>query len=309
MKRAGAFSFIAVMLVFGMMALGSGSDSDSEKKEIAAKEEPSSDIAGQSAGADDPVSEEVTASANVTIEEQVLFEQDGLKVTATEYVVDSIWGDGLKLLIENNGTEDIGLGCTALIVNDYMITDLFSSTVAAGKKSYETLNLSSSGLKAAGIENVGKVEIYFHTFDPNSYMTITNIDCITIQTSAYDSMDTAPNDAGQELYSDNGIRIVGKYVDEDSFWGAAVLLYIENNSGKNAIIQCDDMSINGFMVTPYFSSAVYDGKKAIAEITLMSSELEENGITSVDEIELKFRIVDEDFMNSAESDVITFSTK
>ena len=85
--------------------------------------------------------------------------------------------------------------------------------------------------------------------------------------------------------------------------------YIENNSGKNRIIQCDDMSVNGFMVTPYFSSTVYDGKKAIDDITLMSSELEENNITSIDEIELKFKIIDEDFMNSIESDTITFSAK
>ena len=78
-----------------------------------------------------------------------------MKVTATEYVVDSFWGDGIKLLIENNGASDIGIGCTALIVNDYMISDLFSTTVAAGKKANETLYLSNSGLQAAGIENVG----------------------------------------------------------------------------------------------------------------------------------------------------------
>ena len=41
----------------------------------------------------------------------------------------------------------------------------------------------------------------------------------------------------------------------------------------------------------------------------MSSELEENNITSIDEIELKFKIIDEDFMNSIESDTITFSAK
>ena len=140
-------------------------------------------------------------------------------------------------------------------------------------------------------------------------MTISDIDCVTIKTSAYDIMDSTPNDSGQELYNADGIRIVGKYVDENSFWGAAVLLYIENNSGKNKVIQCDDMSINGFMVTPYFSSTVYDGKKAIDDITLMSTELEENNITSVDDIELKFRIMNDDFSNSYESDLITFSAK
>lgn len=293
-----------MMLLFGMMSLGSGSDTSEESKEIVVEDtDPTADTT------DEATVTEESSTSDITIDEQVLFEQDGLKVTATEYVTDSVFGDGIKLLIENNGSTDVGLGCNALIVNDYMISDLFSSTVAAGKKDYETLSLSSSGLKAAGIENVGQIEIYFHTFDADSYMTISDIDCVTIKTSAYDIMDSTPNDSGQELYNVDGIRIVGKYVDENSFWGAAVLLYIENNSGKNKVIQCDDMSINGFMVTPYFSSTVYDGKKAIDDITLMSTELEENNITSVDDIELKFRIMNDDFSNSYESDLITFSAK
>ena len=120
---------------------------------------------------------------------------------------------------------------------------------------------------------------------------------------------TTPKDAGKELYNEGGIRIVGKTVDENSFWGASILLYCENTSGRNVVISIKDMSINGFMVTPYFSSTVYDGKKAIDEITLMSSELEESGIDSVEDIELKFKLIDDNFMNSVESDVITFSAK
>ena len=145
MKRFKVLGLVAVMLVFGMMALGSGSESSSDKKEIVAEDSNSSDITVDTSDVDttDSSDTDSSSSAAITIEEQVLFEQDGLKVTATEYVVDSIWGDGIKLLIENNGTSDIGLGCNALIVNDYMITDLFSTTVAAGKKDYETLNLSS----------------------------------------------------------------------------------------------------------------------------------------------------------------------
>lgn len=306
MKKMKAIGLMATMLVFGMMSLGSGSSTDTETKEIVTDSDTEADAQEVAAS-----SSETTAgnATDITIEEQVLFEKDGLKVTATEYVVDSFWGDGIKLLIENNGASDIGIGCTALIVNDYMISDLFSTTVAAGKKANETLYLSNSGLQAAGIENVGKVEVYFHIFDSDSYMTISDIGCVTIQTSEFDSMDSTPNDEGQELYNENGIRIVGKYVDENSFWGAAVLLYIENNSGKNRIIQCDDMSINGFMITPYFSSTVYDGKKAIDEITLMSSDLEENGITCIEDIELKFNIMDEDFMNNVETDAISFSAK
>ncbi len=311
MKKAKILGLIALMSGFAVMSLGSGSSETTEsQKEIVSEdrvEEADATSQDEEVTVEETVSEPETGQ--ITIDEQVLIESGDIKITALSYEVDSIWGDEIKLLIENNGTKDVGIGMDALIVNDYMISDLFSSTVAAGKKANETLSLGNSQLKNAGIENVGKVEIYFYTFDPETYSTLDKYDCVTIKTSAFDNMDTSLNDSGQELYSDNGIRIVGKYVSEDSIWGTAILLYIENNSGENRIIQCDDLSINGFMMTPFFSSTVYDGKKAISEITLLSSELEENGITSVNDVELKFEIMDEDFMNHIETDVITFSAK
>ena len=296
-----------IIIVLGVIAsIGGGSDKK-DKKEIV---DSSSDSETADSSSDDvSATDDKDKKVEISIDEQVLFEKDGLKVTATEYKKDSIWGDGINLLIENDSDQSIGLGCTALIVNDYMIFDLFSATVAAGKKSNEMMHLSNSELEAAGIENVGKVEMYFHTFNPDTYMTIDDIDCVTIETSAIDSIDTTPNDAGKELFNSNGVKIVGKYVDEASFWGAGVLLYIENNSGQNIIVQCDDMSINGFMVTPYFSADVYDGKKAIDDITILSSDLEDNGITSVDEIELVFKILNENYGTIEQSDPITFSTK
>ena len=70
------------------------------------------------------------------------------------------------------------------------------------------------------------------------------------------------------------------------------------------------MSINGFMVTPYFSCAVNNGRMALDDITIMSSDLEENDITSVDDIELVFKIFNPDtYQTIVETDPITFSTK
>lgn len=307
--------WIAVLIclgVFAMMALGSGSSDSSETKDIVTTEitEASSTEASSTEVDSDVVEEADGLSADVTIEEQVLVDQDGIVITATEYTTDSIWGDGIKLLVENNSEQNLTVGCTALIVNDYMITDLFVSDVAAGKKANETMYLSSSELKAAGIDSVGQIEVYFHIYDSASYEDILNTEVVTIQTSEYTNMDTTPNDAGTELYNEGGIRIVGKTVDENSFWGTAILLYVENSSGSNVGVRCDNMSINGFMMTPYFSSNVYDGKKAIDDITIMSSELETNGIESIDEIELQFNIYNVDTYDTiADSDPITFSAQ
>lgn len=307
-KRTKLLALVLSVVTMSSMLFGCGSSAAPKKNIVVGEgttetgESQTEETAGSSTDAEQ-------TSSDVSIEEQVLVDQDGIKITATEYVTDSIMGDGIKLLVENNSDTDYTIGCDELIVNDYMIADLFSVDVAAGKKSNEMMYLSSSELKAAGIDTVGKVEMYFHAYDANWDDLFQNV-YSEIETSEFANMDTTPNDEGTELYNENGIRIVGKTVDENSFWGTAILLYIENTSGKNVGISVDDMSINGFMMTPYFSTTVYDGKKAIDDITIMSSDLEENGIESIDEVELKFHIYDEDTYDTiADSDAITFSAK
>lgn len=319
MKRS--MKWIATVLclsVFAAMTLGSGQADSGGSKQIVSNEGAETTDAVESTSNDAKASKdsealknpEVSSGAAVTIDEQVLVNQDGIVITATEYVTDSIWGDGIKLLLENNSNKDITVGCNALIVNDYMITDLFSSGIAAGKKSNETMYFSSTQLNAIGIERIGKVEIYFHVFDSSTYNTIFDPECVTVQTSEYANMDTVPNDTGTELYNQNGIRIVGKTVDENSFWGTAILLYIENNSGKNVGISVDDMSINGFMMSPFFSATVYNGKKSMDDITVFSSDLEKNGIKAIEEVELKFHIYDADsYSTIADSEPIKFSAQ
>ena len=123
-------------------------------------------------------------------------------------------------------------------------------------------------------------------------------------------MDTTPEDMGTELYNENGIRIVGKAVDENSFWGTAILLYCENTSGKNVGISVEEMSINGFMMSPLFSTIIYDQKMSLDEITVLSTELETNGFDEIEEVELKFHIYDVDSYNTiADSEPSKFTAK
>ena len=302
-KRTKVLAAILCLTLFAGMAMGSGSSG--ETKDVASSD-------GSETTADSSINdgaENSSSKTDVSIDESVIVDQDGIKIIATEYVSDSIMGDGIKLLVENNSDKDYTVGCDALIVNDYMITDLFVSEIAAGKKANETMYLSSSSLSAAGIENVGKIEMYFHAYDSELNYLFKNV-YTELHTSEFDNMDTTPNDAGTELYNENGIKIVGKTVDEDSFWGTAILLYTENTSGKNVGISVDDMSINGFMMSPFFSTTVYDGKKSIDEITVFSSDLEANGIESIEDVELKFHIYDADsYSTIADSDTITFTAE
>lgn len=296
-KGMGCIGVVAVIVItIVIISIAFNSNSDSKDKDSSSKKSISTDSkAGE--------------KTKTTIKEQVLWEIDGIKITATGLSEDSIFGKQIDVLVENNSDKDIGVGVDELIVNDYMITDLTSISVAAGKKSNDSITLFSSDLKAAGIENIGKIELYMHTFDSDSYETLSKSNCITIETSDIEKMDTKNNIDGAVLYEKDGVKIVGQYVDENSFWGTAVLIYVENNTDKNIKVSCDDLSVNGYMITGLFSSTIYAGKKSFDEITLLSSELEQNKITSIEEIETEFKIMDENYKEIANSGKVKFNAK
>lgn len=310
MKRLNKFlGVVLVISVFVAMAMASSSTDSSSTKAVSGEETTGS--VSEAASEDVTVEESETTTAVAAqlpkIEQQVLVDEKGIKITALEYSTDDIWGDGIKVEIENNTKKDLTVGCNALIVNDYMITDLMSASVAAGMKTKDTINLSSTQLKAAGINNIGQIEIYFHIYNSETYKTVLDTGCVTVKTDLYDKMDKVPQDEGYELYNDKGIRIVAKYADEESFWGKAVVLYIENNSKNNVTIQLKNFSINGYTVDPLFSSTIYKGKKAIDEITLLSSDLEEKDIDKIEEVQLAFNIMnDKNYKTIAKTKALTF---
>ena len=305
-KSSKLLCLVLTFILFFLSALASSSSDNDSQKPISDSSDSSSDASSENVGEN---ANSTTEVKNISIEEQILFDRDGVVITAKEYSQDKIWSDGVKLLVENNREDNITISCRDLIVNHYMISNLFVCEVAAGKKVNKTVDLASNALKTAGIETVAEVEISFHVYETESWETIFDSDLVSIPTSEYGKVDYTPNDSGKELYNDGQIRIVGKYVDENSFWGAGILLYMENNTTQTIVIQARDFSVNGFMMTPYFSSSIRPGRMAMDEITLMSSEMEENGIESVDNVELSFHISDESYFNTiVDTPPVIFST-
>lgn len=290
----------ALILVCAMAALLCACDTSTVSSPIAsAGSAASMDAASTQAGA--------TEAAQVSIQSTTLVDQDGLVITTSGLTDDSLFGMGVKVLVENNTDQNLVVQCGSLVVNNYMITGLFSCSVAAGKKANDVIDLSWSELEAAGITTLSDIAIKFHVYNDDTFDTLFDTDEVEIKTSAYGTVTQPALDDGQELYNQGGVRIVGRYVDENSFWGAGILLYIENTSGKDVIIQCDDLSVNGFMMTPYFSCTVNNGRMALNSITLLSSDLEQNGIKKIETVELVFKVLDPaTYQTLVQTDPITF---
>lgn len=134
-KNLKLLTMVLSLTLFGTMALGCGSSGSGGDKDIASVTNPDSE----------KETDQETNSA-VTIEEQVLFEGNDFKITATG-IEDGLFGTDLKLLIENNSSQNITVQARNSNVNGFMVETMMSADVAAGKKANDSLTFETTGLK------------------------------------------------------------------------------------------------------------------------------------------------------------------
>ncbi len=259
--------------------------------------------------AEKPTGEDASKETNrITIDEQVILDQDGYTITAKE-ITDGIFGSEINLLIENNSSGDITVQSRNMTVNGYMISSMLSADVVAGKKSNESLTLSGIDLEMSGIDAVASVKFNIAVLDADSWDELLFTDTIEIETSIVSDYAQVYDDSGEVLLDRDGIKIVSKGIGDESIFGPSVILYIENNSDQAVTVQVRDTSVNGFMITPTMSSEVLPGMRAVSNLTFFESELEENQITEIKDIETSFHVFDTDSWDTifdSETIVITF---
>lgn len=290
-KILKVLAVVVGLIIIAAIAIGSGSSDSGEKKEIASVSNGSSE-SGDAVEVEETEdsSEEKAASDAVTIEEQVVYDADDIKITA-KGLEDGLFGTELTLLIENNSSKDVTVQARNANVNGYMVTTMMSADVAAGKKANDALTFETSGLKDCGIDTIATMEFSFHIFETDSWDKSVDTDVIKLETSVAGSYTQTYDDSGEVLVDENGVKIVGKGLStDDSFWGPGVILYIENNTDKDITVQVRDVSINGFMVDSTMSEDVVVGKKAISAVQFFSTDLEENSITDIEDVELSFHV-------------------
>lgn len=84
-------------------------------------------------------------------------------------------------------------------------------------------------------------------------------------------------------------------LDPDNIWGYTVKAELENKSAdKNYMFSIENAAINGVSANPLFATEVASGKKALKEINFADHTLKENGIGDCTDIEITFRVYDND---------------
>ena len=218
---------------------------------------------------------------DVTVAEAVLYDQEGVKITVTGMET-SFNGVDVKVLVENNTMKNLAVSCDNFVVNGITMYGYMYIDVAAGMKSNDSIFFSNEDLSQAGIEKLSTIESYnAHLVDTDTYMTIKEIN-FDITTSAIDYFQLL-DESGAVLYDQKGLTVIAKTITEEYYGGCAVVL-VKNNTGKDIIVQADDLSVNGFTITPLCSADIRNGSARFVEIDVTETDLEENGIEEIENI-------------------------
>ncbi len=248
------------------------------------------DVTGETGATTQPTVP-TTQSPAVTVTPVVVYNEDGVKVTVTGFEPNGFLGAEVKLLVENDTKRNVVLSGDYFVVNGITVSGFLYAEAAAGKKTNDTASVYAGDLKRAGIDTIAIMEFPdARIVDSDSHETIDGAD-FSLKTSAAPGYVQKIDDSGIPLFTDAGITVIGKML-EDDLYGKSLQLLVKNAGDEDVIVEADNVSVNGFTVDAWLYDTVYEETVRFSALELFSDSLKENGITAVEEISFVLRIMD-----------------
>lgn len=227
----------------------------------------------------------------LSFDDEVISEQDGVDVLSAGFIEQKGGNTALFLEVKNTGDQDVDVEIENIYVNGLGVCSptWSSDEIYAGKTRVIPIQLDNimdkNIYEAYGINEFGEVSFDFSikNTDGNDIGTRT----ITINNS---NATAGFDNSGHEVYNANDIRIIMKNLIEDESDYSDdinVLFIVENNSGSDiyAVYSHDTLSVNSVMMDAWGYSAIAKGNSSAAlKFALTDSDLQEMGISSIDDI-------------------------
>lgn len=242
--------------------------------------------------------------------EEELYSQGGIQIVSEALMTSKDGEKAFLIEVVNNSEEQIAVTCSDITLNGLVIYASNWSGDYINPKSRRVIDLEPSAMmdeaywEAVGISEIGAFTFSFAAYDAENE-EVGEPQEISIAISEAAAID----DSGDELYNENGIRIISKGLIADplSFSDDVhMLLLAENLTSGTVYIDdvYDSLSVNDFMVDYYMLGwQVPPGKYAFIDVEIKSSSLEENdiaGMADIAEAEISLELRDESYDTIAE---------
>ena len=228
-------------------------------------------------------------------DELVLIDDDVCTVKITEFITDNDYYPlELKMYAENKTDLNLTFSMDDVAINGYVISTWWYEDVASGHKSNSDVTFYNSDFELNGIEQIRDISFTVTVSDSDDWSADDLEDQdFTIYPFGQDVPEQAPQEFDDDdlviVDNDDVKMIITGFESDDYYFRATV--YIENNTDLNMSFSVSDSTaVNGYEINPYFSRTLSPGRKMNSYITWFNSDLEENGIEEIDDLELDVTI-------------------
>ena len=241
------------------------------------------------------------------ITEQVVYDADGVRITALKLIYDSIRGAVVQFRAENQSASDLLIQTDTCAVNDYMMKAELDFAAPAGKTAEGEMVIRYPALALAGVTKIAALECTLRLMDRSTYTVMANCEPAVMQTTAFEGYEQSYEAEGQTAFDDGGVRIVLGKIDRGRQISdyPALIVYMFNGTDRAISVLNNALLVNGYELTPAMTTTVMPGKYAVDVVTFFDQDLEEHDIDAFDAVEISFRIVDEEtWQTVAETETI-----
>lgn len=237
-------------------------------------------------------------AAQVPMGETVLVDNDSATFAVTNVEDSEHLGMQLHVQCVNKTDRALLFSWDMVSVCGYMYDPFWAEEVAAGKTANATVDLDTYALEELGITSVDEITFTLRIVDSENWMEQPIVEeAFTIYPTGHSAetlvLPQRNTDDAQVAIGDDYVRFFIESSEEDAS-AYTLHVYMENNTDRNLMYAWDKVSVNGFMVDPFWAMSVAAGKKACSEITFSRSQLEDNGITDISDIEFTLLVSDYD---------------
>jgi hypothetical protein len=267
-----------------------------------------------------------TFSMKGTIEETVLVDEKGVKITATELTFERN-GVELTLLFENNTDKKLSfttgtLGYSCNSINGYMVdTGYLNATIQPGKKGYDTIFYRYDSLSVYGIREIAEIGIGIQVKDED-YDVVLTTEPVFLKTSIEETYDwksesfskaiNSPRLQGtlnynveyfndSQIYNQEEISVSSVAIIKNSSDEEYLMVEVENTSETAVVAVLGNIYVNDVVVCGgvWSSDLVLPGKKAVFDVDLSyltdKQEISILGINSIGKLSFELEIDDTDY--------------
>ncbi len=211
----------------------------------------------------------------------------------------------ISVQLENKSTDkSYRYSIENIFVNGVQSDAYLGTVVAAGKKANDVITFSSTEVKRFkenGITEYTDIEICFRVYDENDWGAD---DVAQESVCLYPHGEDKAAEYTRKILPSDTVLVDNEYVtvlvsgyEYDDYWGYVATLFLVNKTEEELTFNVEETSINGYMIDSFFWETVEAGKCKFDTISWDEDDLQENGIVTIENIELLLQIYETENYN------------